>query len=626
MTRLPNEASVLDKALDWRMVARLLQYVKPYKWQAAAAILFTLLNAPLDTAQAILTKTAIDVYLAPEPSRPLGGFDLLVKHYAGMMGFGSSVRGGIIFIGATYFLVNVAQLVILYVHFIMIERVAQNVLRDMRQQIFVHFQKIPLRFYDRNPVGHLVTRLSTDVEALNEIFRSGILALFSHVAVMVYIFIWMFRVDWALALVCFVTLLGIMAFVAWFKAETRLLFRSFRIRIAAVNSFLLEHIAGMSVVQLFTRETEDLKKFQQVNQDWWHFSIKAMSRNAMFYSLVHVLASAGIGLVIWYGGGRVMHNAISLGTLIAFIQLSQAFYNPISEMSAKYNTFQAALTSCESIFKLLDEPAEVTPHVMPVPFAAPKGRIEFRNVWFAYRDDEWVLKDISFVVKPGERLALVGHTGAGKTSIINVLLRFYEIQRGQILIDNIDIKEIPLDLLRSSISLVPQDIFLFTGDIISNIRLGEDSITIDRVKNTARELHLDKFIKNFKNGYDSEFLEQGAGLSVGQRQLIGLARALAFDRPILVLDEATSSIDTETEVLIRGAVSRLLKHRTSLVIAHRLSTIRSVDQIIVLQKGEIRETGDHSSLMARKGIYWKLFQLQFGNDLQSQSVEIGASD
>jgi ATP-binding cassette subfamily B multidrug efflux pump len=614
-----HEEETMGKTNDWRLVARLLCYLRPYKWRALSALALMVLNAPLMLAGPPLTQAAVDLFLLPDPSRTPYGFELFLKHCAEATGFGASRQQGIAFIALVFLLANIAAFAAHYVQRVVMETMGQHVLYDMRDEIFARLQQLPIQFYDRTPVGRLMTRITNDVDALDEMLTSGVIAVLGNAAIAAYVVIWMFGMSWRLTLVSFVTLPLLGLLTAWFRLAARAALRVVREQIAAINAFLQEHVASMQVVQLFNREAKEMGAFDRINRAHWKAKADANLCNAIFYPAVEIIGSAGIALAIWYGGGQVVRGLVSLGALIAFIELVETLYYPISELSQQYNSLQAGMASAERIFKLLDEPVPIeSPSNCGKSLAldAVRGRLEFRNVWFAYHDDNWVLKDVSFVVEPGEKVAFVGHTGAGKTTVTNLLLRLYEIQRGQILLDDVDIRHLDLEDLRSNFSIVPQDIFLFSGDITFNIRLGNPLITEDRVKAAAREVHAEKFIAALRNGYETELLERGAGLSVGQKQLIGFARALAFDRRILVLDEATSSIDTETEILIHNAVKRLMTNRTSLVIAHRLSTIQSVDKIVVMHKGEIRESGSHRSLVAQHGLYWKLYQLQFGRGFQ----------
>jgi len=621
-----HEEEILGKAYDARLMRRLLTYLWPYKWHALTSLVLTILSAPLVLAGPPLTKAAIDLFLAPDPSKPASGFALIIKNLADRFGFGSTPYQGIAFIAIIFLIANLAAFAVQYTQAIVMQAMGQYIMYDLRKQIFAHLQKLSVQFYDRNPVGRLMTRLTTDVDALNEMFTAGVIAIFGDVAMIFYIVIWMFRVNWELALVSFAILPLLVALTTWFRLGARSSFREVRTRIARINAFLQEHITGMPVVQLFNREQKELRRFDNINQAHRQANIDTIFYYAVFYPAVEIVGALGIGLIIWYGGGQVIRGIATIGTLVAFIQLARSFYEPISDISEKYNILQSAMASSERIFKLLDEPVRIASPEKPVRIGRATGRIEFQNVWFAYNNEDWILKDVSFTVSPGERVAFVGHTGAGKTTITNLLLRFYDIQGGQILIDGVNIRDLDLEELRANFSIVLQDVFLFSGDIATNIRLGNRSITDDQLHEAASQVHADTFIQRLPEQYASELRERGAGLSVGQKQLISFARALAFDPRILILDEATSSIDTETELLIRDAVERLMEGRTSLVIAHRLSTIQSVDKIIVMHKGEIRETGTHQDLLAQRGLYWRLYQLQFYQDYKQTFAESLADD
>ena len=621
-----DQEEALERAYDARLMRRLLDYLRPYRWLALGSLVLALIGSPLDLAGPPLTKAAVDLFLAPDLSASPAGFELLMKRCADLSGFGGSKYQGIVFITLVFLLASLAAFAIHYVRWVVMETMGQRIMYDLREQVFAHLQRLSIRFYDRNPVGRLMTRLTTDVSALNELFSAGLIAVFGDLTVLFYVSFWMVRVNWRLALVSLATLPLLMLLTNWFRLGARLAFREVRARIAAVNAFLQEHLTGVQIVQLFGQEPAESARFARINQAHRRANFETSFYVSVFFPAVDVICSIGIGLAVWYGGGQVLREAASLGSLIAFIQLARAFFQPISEISDKYNILQAAMASAERIFKLLDEPPERGSPDNPVPLTSARGRIEFRNVWFAYDDEDWVLKDVSFVIAPGEKVAFVGHTGAGKTTITNLLLRLYEIQRGQILFDDVDIRDLDTRDLRSNFSIVLQDVFLFSGDINSNIRLGNEEITDEMVRSAAREVHAEDFILKLRKGYQSELMERGSGLSVGQKQLIGFARALAFDRRVLILDEATSSIDTQTELVIRDAVERLMQGRTSLVIAHRLSTIQSVDKIVVMHKGEIREEGDHQSLLTKRGLYWRLYQLQFSQTFNPANMEAVADD
>lgn len=600
-----------DSIHDSRLIVRLLKYVYPYRWSALGASALALLSAPLATAGPLLTKAAIDLYLLPGSSLPASGYVLWLKRAAESVGLGGSRRHGLVFIAILFLIANLAQSAAQYLQVVMTESLGQRAIHDLRQEIFSHLQKIPIQLYDRNPVGWLMTRLTADVDAINEMLRSGTIFVLGNVMLVLYTLFWMFRINRFLALISCAILLLIVGFTFWFRKMAKPAVHYLREQIAAINSFLQEHLNGMQVVQIFTRESREIEKFKGIGQEHWRAGMATTVRNAMFGSVIDAMALAGIALIIWFGGGQVMREIMSVGTLVAFIQLSQSFYDPVVEISSRYPVLQTALASSERIFALLDTPIETGTPQKPARLEAAPGRIEFRNVWFAYKPGDWVLKNVSFTVEPGEKAAFVGRTGAGKTTITNLLLRFYEIQRGQILLDDVDIREIDLQQLRSNFAVVSQDVILFSGDVTSNIRLGNPSISEEMVRMAAREVHLDPFVRNLTKGYQSEVSERGAGLSVGQKQLVSFARALAFNRSILILDEATSSIDPQMESLIGDAVQRIMTGRTALVIAHRLSTIQSVDKIFVMHNGEIRECGDHKFLLSQQGIYWKLYQLQF---------------
>ena len=616
----------MGKAYDSRLMRRLLRYIWPYKGHAFTAFVLTMLSAPLMLAGPPLTKAAVDLFLAPDRTKPPAGFGLLLKHSADRAGMGSNAYQGVVFIAIVFLFANVASFATQYGQSIVLQTMGQKIMYDLRKEIFQHLQRLSVQFYDRNPVGRLMTRITTDVDALNEMFTAGVIAVFGDIAMVFYIMIWMFRVNWRLSLVSFAILPLLFILTAWFRLGARSAFRQVRVRIARINSFLQEHITGIQVVQLFNREAREMERFTAINEAHRKANIDTIFYYAVFYPAVDLIGTLGVALIIWYCGGQVVRHVATIGTLIAFIQLARAFYEPISDISEKYNILQAAMASSERIFKLLDEPITVSSPAQPARLDRPMGRIEFRNVWFAYKGEDWVLKDVSFTVEPGERVAFVGHTGAGKTTITNLLLRFYDIQRGQILFDGVDIRERDPRELRACFSIVLQDVFLFSGDIATNIRLGNTGISDEQVESAAREVHADEFIRRLPEGYATEVRERGVGLSVGQKQLISFARALAFDPRVLILDEATSSIDTETEILIRDAVERLMVGRTSLVIAHRLSTIQSMDKIIVMHKSEIREAGTHQNLLALRGIYWRLYQLQFYHEFKHTLAESVADD
>ena len=600
---------------------RLLSYLWPYKHYVVAALVLTMLGGPLVVAGPPLVKAAVDLYLLPDPSHAPQGYTLLIKQGADAFGFGGSPAAGIGFIALLLLIANLAAMFVLYAESFLLQRMGQHIMFDLRNQIFAHLQRLPVQFYDRNPVGQLMTRLTSDVEALNELFTSVVIAFFGDMAMLLYIVFWMFLLDWRLALVSLLMLPALVAVTTWFRLRSRNAFRAVRTNVARISTFLQERLTGMSVVQLFNREESELNEFKGINRDYRQANLDAVFYNAVFFPAVDIIVAAGIALIIWYGGGQVLHSVVTLGTIIAFLQMAEMLYEPVGDMSERYNLLQSAMSASERIFELLDEPITTTTPEQPARIENVRGHIEFRNVWFAYGDEDWVLKDVSFVVQPGESVAFVGYTGAGKTTITNLLLRFYDVQRGQVLLDGVDVRELELDELRSSFSVVPQDVFLFSEDIATNIRLGNQSIDDEAIRESAKQVNAAGFINKLSDGYATELNERGAGISVGQKQLISFARALAFDPRILILDEATSSIDTETEGLIHDAVKRLMTGRTSLVIAHRLSTVQDVDKIIVLHKGEIRESGTHQELLRQRGLYWLLTKLSFYQADHEELVE-----
>jgi len=488
--------------------------------------------------------------------------------------------------------------------------IGQKVMYDMRMEIFTHLQGLSVSFFNRNPVGRLMTRVTTDVDALNELFASGVVTIFGDIFTLLGIIVFLLYYNVKLALITFsvVPILFIAAFL--FKIKVRKSFREVRIRIARINSFLQESITGMKIVQIFNREEKNFGKFDSLNKNHLDAYLQTIFYYALFYPAVEIISSLAIALIIWYGGINVLKNALSLGSLIAFITYAQRFYQPIRDLSEKYNILQAAMAASERIFKLLDTKISIPEPPKPVKIEEMSGDIEFKNVWFAYNED-YVLKDISFKVKRGQSIAFVGATGAGKSTIINLLARFYDPDRGAVFIDGIDIKNMSKKALRENIGVVLQDVFLFSGDIKYNISLGDNNISFEKIRKAAVEVNIEKFISRLPDGYSEDIRERGSILSFGQRQLLAFARALVYDPKILVLDEATSNVDTETEILIQNAVKKLMNGRTSIIIAHRLSTIQNADKIIVIHKGGIREVGTHQQLLAKRGIYYKLYLLQY---------------
>jgi ATP-binding cassette, subfamily B, multidrug efflux pump len=582
-----SDDEVLGKAYDARLMRRLLSYIKPYKKYVIFAIFLNIVVSALGPLRPYLTKIAVDDYIV------------------------NSDYEGLLFIAVILFISLLLQAAIQYFLTYFTQLLGQKTIYDLRMQIFRHTQKLALKFFDKTPIGRIVTRTTNDVESLNELFSSGIVMVFSDIFIIVWILAFMFFMDVELSLVTLSVLPVLIYGTFLFRKKVRESYRDVRLHLARLNSYMQEHVTGMSVVQIFNKQNSELKRFASINDDYRISNKKSIFYYAVFYPAVELLSAVAIGLIIWYGGGEIIQNTLTIGVLFAFIQLTEMFFRPIRDLSEKYNIMQTAMASSERIFKLLDNETFVKDPVQPKDIEKIKGEIEFKNVWFAYNEEDYVLKDVSFKINPGETIAIVGATGAGKTSIINILTRFYDINKGSILLDGIDISTINKHDLRKHISIVLQDVFLFSGTIQSNISMGREDITLDTIKYAAETVGADKFINSLPNQYEEVVKERGATLSVGQKQLISFARALAFNPQILVLDEATSSIDTETEMLIQKAIDKLLVGRTAIVIAHRLSTIQSADKIIVMHKGEIRETGNHQQLLAKRGIYYKLYQLQY---------------
>ena len=582
-----HDEEVLGKAYDARLMRRLIGYLRPYRKQVLFALLLLVLDAALETIPPLLTMLAIDRYIA------------------------AGNAGGLAVVAGAYVLTLAVKLGTEFVQALTLQRTGQRIMFDMRMQIFSHLQNLSPSFYDRNPVGRLITRVVTDVDVLNELFSSGLVSVFGDVFTLMGIIVAMLILDWRMALITLMVLPFIAVATGVFRLKARDSYRRVRIAIAKINAFLNEHITGMSVVQLYNREKKSATRFSAINEEHRLANMDSVLAYSWFYPVIELLSSLALGLIIWYGGGRMIQGAMELGALVAFIQYSERFFRPIADLSEKYNILQSAMASSERVFTLLDTRAEVTSPENPVrPSVPPSGDIEFRNVWFAYAKENWVLRDVSFQVKPGESVAIVGHTGAGKTTVTSLLMRFYDVQKGQILLDGQNIASLDLNYLRRTFAVVLQDVFLFSGTLESNIRLGSD-ISHERIVAAARDVNLMPFIDSLPDGLGHQVNERGTTLSVGQRQLLAFARALAHDPQVLILDEATSSVDTETELRIREAIDRLMQGRTSIVIAHRLSTIQKCDKILVMHKGRVREMGTHQELLAQRGLYYKLYQLQY---------------
>jgi ATP-binding cassette, subfamily B, multidrug efflux pump len=624
---------VLGKAYDARLMRRLLQYLRPYWRQVLFALVAIVAGGCADLAQPYIIKIAIDRYIS---AGAIAGLDRLAVVFLAVLIVGFAAE---------------------YVQTWTMQLTGQRIMFDLRMAVYGHLQRLDLRFYDRNPVGRLMTRVTSDVDVLNDLFTSGVVTAFGDVFKLVGIMVIMLGMNWQLALVAFAVLPLIVLVTQWFRRNVRESYRVVRGWIARINAFLQENITGMATVQLFRREQLNFARFDEIDRKHRDANIDSIFYYAIFYPAIEAISSLASALIIWYGGGSVLRNTLTLGALVAFLQYSQRFFRPISDMSEKFNVLQSAMASSERIFKLLDEPVAIASPPAPVRRpAGANGHIRFENVWFAYdgqRKSEvgsqksegsqksvegsdlrlqtsdlpdstnWVLRDVSFEVRPGERVGVVGATGSGKSTLINLLLRFYEVQRGRITIDGVDIRDLDLAEVRGLASLVLQDVHLFSGTIADNIRLGNLSIDDERMRQAARAVHAEPFIERLPQGYASAVAERGSTLSVGQKQLLSFARALAFDPRVLILDEATSSVDTETELLIRDALHVLMAGRTTIAIAHRLSTIQDMDKILVLHKGRIREAGTHQELLAQRGIYFKLFELQYQ---KSEAVLSNAGD
>jgi ATP-binding cassette subfamily B protein len=673
-----HEEEVLGKAYDSRLMKRLLKYMRPYKWKVALALASIVLKAGADVLGPPLTMVAIDRYLAPAHEAPsvLGQW------------LSPNPLTGIAEIAAVYVGLIVFSFLLEYLQTYFMQWAGQMVMFDLRSEIFRHLQRMHIGFYDKNPVGRLVTRVTTDVDALNDMFTSGVVSIFEDIFVLAGILAIMLCVNWKLALITFAVLPFIAYATKIFRDKVRDSYRRIRVAIARINAHLQEHVSGIVVLQLFNREERAFETFSKVNAQHMDAYKDAIMAHAVYYPIVEILSSIAIACVIWFGGQSVLQHwmitqvavgfspktllpfhLVSLGTtlgvLAAFIQYAQRFFRPIQDFSEKYNILQSAMAAAERVFKLLDTPAEITEAAVTRKPEGP-GRIEFDHVWFAYRtvpaegeagnafelssvartdgrgrpsphehrieqgaqapdEMDWVLRDVSFTIEPGETVAIVGHTGAGKTTIISLLLRFYDVQRGAIQIDGVDVKEMSLTDLRRRFGVVLQDPFLFTGTIEGNIRLGTDWITDEQVRQAAEDVNLTDFIHNLPNTYKEEVRERGSTLSTGQKQLISFARALAHSPKILILDEATSSVDTETELKVRDALGKMVEGRTSIVIAHRLSTIQRADKIVVMHRAQLREMGTHQQLLAKRGIYYKLYQLQYKDQEVAVVTEVTAN-
>ncbi|HLJ74593.1 MAG TPA: ABC transporter ATP-binding protein, partial [Thermoanaerobaculia bacterium] len=593
---------------------------------AASSVGLVIFSSLLEIAGPAIIAVGVDLYVKPLSGANTVGISKQFGDWLASHGMAWDPLTGINVAATLYFITLFADFAVLYAQMVLMNLMGQYIMYDLRKEIFRHLQKLDIQFFDRNPVGRLMTRVTTDVDALNDMFTAGFVAIFGDIFVLLGIVIVLFWMNWRMALVLFSITPFILLVSMWFRRGARVTYRQVRARIAAINAFLQEHISGMSTVQLFNREAREYEKFDELNARHRDANIDSIFYYAVFYPVIELIQTVGIALIVWYGGGQVIRNTLSVGALIAFFQYAQRFYEPISDLSEKYNILQAAMAASERIFKLLDTPVQIEDQGTLV--VDHFESLEFRDVWFAYNigaaagrsepagepaadSADWVLKNVSFRVNRGDRIALVGHTGAGKTTVTALALRFYDIQRGEILVNGVDIRRYTLESLRALFAIVQQDFFLFTGNVEQNISLSDPRIATETVREAARRVQANRFIDRLDGGYTAEVRERGAGFSVGEKQLLSFARALAFNPPVLILDEATSSIDTETERLIQDAIQALMEGRTSMVIAHRLSTIRSADQILVFHHGEIRERGTHEELMAIDGLYRKLYEIQY---------------
>ncbi len=640
-----REEEALGKIYDTRLTRRLLQYLRPYRWQVYFALGLTLAVTPLEFVSPLLFQMGVDRYIVPVTRG-------LLPYAGGMRGLSLIAAG---FLGAL-----LLAFALQYLQVRVMQKVGQETMYDLRKEIFTHLQRLPMSFFDKSPVGRLVTRVTTDVDALNDLFAAGVVAMINDAFLLVFFVVALFYFNWVLALATLSPLPFMIIFTMIFRTRVRDANRRIRTAIARINSFLQEHISGMAVVQLFNRENKAAQEFRTLNRIHMDAYKDAINAFALFYPSVEFLSMIGIAFLFWFGGLRVIAGTITIGVLFMFMQYAYRFFRPIMDLSEKFNILQTAMAASERIFRLLDEPlgaaaretafiatsaaarsasgAAIAPLAPPPPgqpsqkrvLENPRGEIEFRNVWFAYTggenpgESDWVLRDVSFRVEPGQTVAIVGHTGAGKTTLIQLLLRYYEIQRGQILLDGVDIRELSVQELRRLFGIVLQDPFLFTGTLESNVRLGTEEIDRSTVERALREVGLEDFLAALAGGVDAPVSERGSTFSVGQRQLISFARALAHNPKFLILDEATSSVDTKTELLIREALDRLLEGRTAIVIAHRLSTIQHADRILVFHKGRLREQGSHQELLALRGIYYRLYQLQYKD--QELRIPVPPSD
>jgi ATP-binding cassette, subfamily B, multidrug efflux pump len=649
-----HQEEALGKAYDARLMRRLLGYVRPYRWRMVAAVGLIIVSALLQLVGPLATAVALDLYIQPpgeeESVSPAGQW---VERHLAARGIELDPLAGIAAAALVYLASLVLAFAILYWQAFVMQLMGQHIMRDLRREIFGHLQRLHLAYFDRNPIGRLVTRVTNDVDALNELFTSGLVAIFGDLFLLLGIVAVLFWLDWRLALITLSIIPLLLALTLWFKLRARDMYRLVRVKLARIAAFLQEHISGMAVLQLFGREQAALEQFGAINREHRDANVKAIFYYAVFFPAAELITALGLGLILWYGGLQVVAGTLSVGALVAFFQYAQRTYQPLSDLAEKYNILQAAMAASERIFGLLDTapalgapatpfrpappavgagapqivprgPAAAGVGEGPAALSGVRGEVELDRVCFEYQAGEPVLRDVSFRIAPGQTVAVVGHTGAGKSTLASLLLRFYDVTSGAVRIDGVDVREWDPQALRQSMGIVLQDVFLFSGTIADNIRLGSPRISAERLLWAAAESHALDFVQRLPDGLDTVVRERGAGLSQGQKQLVAIARALAYDPRILILDEATASIDSETEARIQDALDRLLVGRTSLVIAHRLSTVQRADRIVVLHKGELREQGTHHELLARRGIYYRLYLLQYQDRAAPAPVEAPA--
>jgi ATP-binding cassette subfamily B protein len=607
------EEEVLSKAYDNRLMRRLLVYMRPYKGYIGVSLLLLLFNSLLQVAGPLLTKVAVDRYMAPpvEPLRtPLDPF-LSANPYTGLL----QISGLYLCIIVLAFCFDFAETWVM-------NWTGQRAMFDLRRDLMAHLQKLDISYYDSNPVGRMVTRVTTDVDVLNELFTSGLVTIFGDLLMLSFVAIVMFRMSPGMTLLLLSVMPAVVFVTAVFRRAVMQSYRDIRVAIARINSYLQEQVNGIAVLQLFNRERKSMEEFREINRVHMDAFKDSIFAYGWFYPVVEFLSVVALAMLLAYGGFRVNRGELTMGVLVAFFQYGIRFFRPIQDLSEKYNILQSAMAAAERVFKLLDTPVKIAPPAAAKALPDAGAVIEFDHVWFAYKGEDWILQDVSFTIAPGETIAVVGHTGAGKTTLTSLLLRFYDVQRGTIRIGGIDIREFDPRDLRRHFGVVLQDPYIFTGTIQDNIRLGTEGITEEQMLSAVEQVNLHDFIASLPDGFAQPVRERGDGLSTGQKQLINFARALAHNPRFLILDEATSSVDTDTEFKVRDALARMVEGRTSIVVAHRLSTIQRADRIFVMHKGRLRESGTHQELLAQRGIYWKLYQLQYKDQELSSAPRV----